>query len=233
MEQNELTPNPQGLEQNLPPNGQTLPEGEQEVKLTGEQYNAILDHIATLETKLMERPGGEKQVQSLDDLISEAEGRSKAPPPVDDTKLEDMSPQQVVGMLYQAIRQELIQPLETKLETMRIMNEIDKVANTPGNEDFWEYADTVKAIAIKNPTLSIKQAYNLAKTDSPRKPGAPGDAGLLKKNDVLFTLPPRPKAGAGGERPQAPGSSMRPSGEISRRDAASAAFDSVVNKGSK
>jgi hypothetical protein len=139
-----------------------------------------------------------------------------------------MTPQQVIGLLYQNIQQQLIQPLETKVETLRIMSEIDKVANKQGNEDFWDYAGLVKEIAIRNPTLSIQQAYNLAKTEGKRGPTGPGETGLKKKSDSLFTLPPRPNIPA-GEKPGASGSQMRPTAPLSRRDAASEAFDRATS----
>ncbi len=207
--------------------GQRPPEGG--VVLSPEQYNALLDHVSTLEAKLMERPEGQSEVRKLDQLIDEA-GGGQAPrgvPAPSGTAVEDMSPQQVLQQLYGAIQQNLIQPLETKIETLRIMNEIDKVSTKKGNEDFWDYAPMVKEIAIKNPTLSIQQAYNLAKTEGTRKPAGSGEGGLTKKSDLLYTLPKRPNV-VGGEKPGASGSNLKGTAPLTRRDAASEAFDKAT-----
>lgn len=204
---------------------------EPKVELTGEQYNAILDHIAALESKLLATPQGRGEVKRLDDLIDEAQERPQPPAPPVGQKLnfEDMAPEQVINHLMGAIHQNLIKPLEVKVETLRIINEIDKVASKQGNEDFWDYADEVKNLAIKNPTLTIAQAYQLAKSDGKRKPAGPGEPGLIKKSDKLFSLPPRPNI-AGGEKPGASGAQVRSTTPISRRDAASEAFDNAMKR---
>lgn len=202
------------------------------VTLTNEQYATLLDHVASLESRLMESPKGRSEVQTLDNLIDEADqGRpapSQAPP--QGVKLEDMTPDQVIGMIYHTIKKEMVEPLEVKVETLRLMNEIDKVANKKGNEDFWEYANAVKEIALKNPTLTIQRAYQLAKAEGKRGPNPQGDQGLTRKSDVLFTLPKRPVVpGSTGERPSGPPRGMtQGSSDISRRDAASEAFDKAM-----
>lgn len=221
----------QGQQELNGPQGEQASVGasEQGVTLTAEQYNAVLDHIASLESKILSQPQGKSEVRDLDSLIQEAEGpgRKGAQQVNQNVSLEDMTPQQVMDHLFASIHQQFIQPLETKVETLRIMNEIDKVASKPGNEDFWDYAQDVKAIAIRNPTLSIQQAYRLAKTEGRRESG-PSESGLQKKSDVLFTLPKRPANIAGGEKPGASGSTLRGNAAPSRRDAASEAFDKIV-----
>lgn len=207
-----------------------IPEG---VTLTNEQYATLLDHVASLEAKLMETPKGRGEVQTLDNLIDEADrGRPAPVTPPAGTKLEEMTPDQVIGMIYQTIKKEMVEPLEVKVETLRLMNEIDRVASKKGNEDFWEYAGAVKEIALKNPTLSIQRAYQLAKAEGKRGPNPQGEPGLNKKSDVLFTLPKRPSAGVqggGGEKPSgASRSTTQGSNDLSRRDAASDAFDKAM-----
>ena len=219
-------------QQGKEPSGQSANQAsgsEAKVELSGAQYEAILDHIAALETKLMDTGTGKKEVATLDELIEEGQGgQPKAPPQGARGKpIEEMAPQEVLNMIAGMIHQNYIAPLETKVETLRIMQEIDKVAAKAGNEDFWDYAQEVKAIAIKNPTLSIQQAYRLAKTEGTRKPKAEGDTGLSKKSDLLFTLPKRPSI-AGGEKPGASSTGMRGATPISRRDAAREAFDAVM-----
>lgn len=198
------------------------------VELTGQQYDALLDHVASLEARLMETGSGKKEVETLDDLIEEGQGArpQQGRTPVQ-KPLEEMNPQEVMQTLMGVIHQKLIVPLETKVETLRIMNEIDKVASKPGNEDFWEYAQTVKEIAIRNPSLSIERAYRLAKTENPREHKGKGEAGLSKKSDLLFTLPKRPSV-TGGEKPGASGRGMSNQTPVTRKDAATAAFDEVM-----
>jgi hypothetical protein len=200
------------------------------VTLTAEQYSALLDHVATLEAKAMQSSGGSQDVRTLDNLIDEA-GNPQAlvQPPPNQLPLAEMTPDQVVAHIIQAVHKQYVEPLEVKVETLKLMNEIDKVASKPGNEDFWEYAPAVKAIALQNPTLTIARAYQLAKAEGKRQPSATGDPGLQKTSEVLFTLPQRPRvAGGGGEKPTGSRTGITPTGELSRRDAASAAFDAAV-----
>jgi hypothetical protein len=224
-------PPPQANEAGSPPS----PTGEG-VVLSPEQYNAVLDHIADLEAKLMSG-GSRSEVQTLDTLVNEAQQQARPQqqrqqqqqqPIPQQADLENMTPQQVLSLLYNQIQTNLIQPLDTKIETLRIMSEIDKVAGKAGNEDFWEYAAQVKEIAIRNPTLSIQQAYRLAKTEEKRELKGPGDSGLQKKSDVLFTLPKRPNIPT-GEKPGSSGAALRSATQPTRRDAASEAFDKVVS----
>ncbi len=203
------------------------------VFLSSEQYAALLDHVSSLEAKIINDSGpqGKKDIQNLDDLIDAGTTGADRGGKPNGQKLEEMSPEQVVDHIAMAIHQKFIAPLEAKVETLRLMNEIDKVANAKGNEDFWEYAGRVKEIAIQNPTLSIRQAYHLAKQEGTRRPAPSGEQGLNKKSDVLYTLPPRPNGKtniAGGERGGASQSTLRENKELSRRDAASEAFDAAV-----
>lgn len=207
----------------------------QSVTLSNEEYAALLDHVANLESKVINgTPQGRQDVRTLDSLIDEAgdptyQGRVPAAPAAG-VKLEDMSPDQIIGHIFNTIKKEMVEPLEIKLETLRLMNEIDKVASKPENKDFWEYADQVKEIALNNPKLSINRCYQLAKAEGKRGSGTPGDTGLVKKDSLLYTLPPRPKVqGGGGEKPTGvPRGVTTGSGELSRRDAASAAFDQAT-----
>lgn len=212
--------------------GVAQPPAEESVTLSKEQYEAVLDHIATLESKVLNAtPQGKRDIQTLDSLVNEGDGAPRGGAPAEGVKLEDMSPDQVMNHIFQTIHKQFVEPLEIKVETLRLMNEIDKVANKPGNEDFWDYADQVKEIALRHPGLSIQRAYNLAKSEGKRGPSTPGEPGILKKNDLLFTLPKRPGSvqGGGGEKPGGvPRGTTRSSDELSRRDAASEAFDRIT-----
>lgn len=200
------------------------------VTLSNEQYAALLDHVSSLESELINRSkSGSKDVQTLDNLINDAESTQTrtAPPLAKGKSLEEMTPEEVVGAIFQAVEEKYIKPLEVKVETLKLITEIDKVASKPGNEDFWEYADAVKDIAMKNPGLSIQRAYHLAKQEGSRKPSAQGDKGLNKKSELLYTLPVRPNI-TGGEKPGAVRTRTVSADGLSRRDAASAAFDAAV-----
>lgn len=206
---------------------------DQGVVLSSEQYAALLDHISTLETKVINAtPQGAKDIQTLDSLVNEGDGAPKGEAPPAGVKMEDMTPDQIMGYIFQTIHKQYVEPLEIKVETLRLMNEIDKVASKPENADFWEYADQVKQLAMRHPGLSIDRAYKLAKAEGKRGPSTSGDQGLIKKSDLLFTLPKRPDLpvrGGGGEKPTGVGRDMtRGSGELTRRDAASEAFDKAT-----
>lgn len=211
--------------------GQKKDEGGEEeiVPLTSSQYNALLDHVADLEAQVMDSRRGSKEIKKLDDLIEEGEDGPQRRAAPRDTPIEEMTPQQVLQSLVQGIHQNLIRPIEMKVETMRVMLEIERTANKKGNEDFWEYGDAVREIAMRNPTLSIQEAYELAKSRGTRKKGEPSDVGLVRKSGVLHTLPLRKGTSVqGGEKPGASRATMKGPESVSRRDAASEAFDAVM-----
>lgn len=205
-------------------------QGEQ-VQLTTEQYQAMLDHMAKLEDAVTKS----SKIHSIDELAEEGKGKKveQQGPDLNEVDFDKLSPQQTMDLMMQALNANLIQPLEMKMETMRVGMEIERCANK--NEDFWQYADEVKKMAIENPTLSIDKAYKLAKAENPSKASSKGDEGKgLNKSGLLFTLPKVPQSRQPlGEKPNAMGVISKEKTPETRRGAAEQAWEEIVEKGKK
>lgn len=198
--------------------------GEQEpqgVTLTLEQYDALLGRLEELESK----PSGQRD--DIDSLAEEGLKKREEEVRLAKEKInwDELSPTELVNKLVDLVRPDFVD-LNTKIETVKAMREIDKCEER--HDDFWEYKDEIRRIALNNPTLSIEQAYKLAKGDrSEKKEKKEGEP--ERKKGLLYTLPPRgiPQ----GERPGvAPGSTK--SSEVKTLKAATErAWDEVVGKG--
>jgi hypothetical protein len=208
-----VTPDDSGKE------GEVTPEDK--VELSAEQYGALLDKLQELE----------EGKSSRGDANSAAEGTRRRDAPADSkpTKSwDDMSNTELVQNLVNLVRPDLVN-LDTKIETIKAMNEIDKCEAR--HDDFWEYKEQIRDIAIKNPTLSIEQAYKLAKGDKveAKRSNEAGDPVKDKKKGLLYTLPPRPTSI--GEKPGVAPGSTRTSSTKSLKEATERAWDEVVGKG--
>jgi hypothetical protein len=205
------------------------------VELEPEQYAALLDRIEELEQK-------SNKVVPLDELVDEARDVRPAPVKpvqVSEEDLDSMSNKQLVDFIFKQADAALIpmfQQLDAKIETVRVLREIDTIEKDPECQvevvdektgevkkrpDFMDYKDEIYQIASKNPNLSLKEAYNLAKHGSKNKPK--GD-----KARTLRALPPRPVL---GERPGSPSSVVKEPNPKTVKSAAERAWeDTVGNK---
>ena len=182
------------------------PQGEQEQKeqetqseevvtLSPEQYAALLDRIDEAETK------SKTKVLSLDELAEEVkskprEERRGAEPPKPAKDLNEMTNQELVDYIFQVADASItpaLQDLSTKIETVKVLNEIDKLTSKEEFKDFWDYKEEIYKRASENPQLSLEDAYYLATGKAKPKKGTTTD-----KKATLLTLPPRPVL---GERP--------------------------------
>ena len=116
------------------------------------------------------------------------------------------------------------------------MNEIDKAASK--HDDFYDYQDRIREIAIENPTLPIEKAYKMAKLEAAEEneeragshKGEQKDkkASTTRGKGVHLLLPPRPIL---GERPGTAGAATRQGPAKTLRQAAERAWDDVIGSG--
>jgi hypothetical protein len=198
-----------------------------EVKLSAEQYNALLDRLAELETLATVKPR-EPEVADVDTLAEEGRRTTQAQVETE-VNLDDMSNTQLVQYIADVINRqggERLQRLEVAIESLRVAREIDRCEAK--YKDFWNYEPDIRRIAISNPSLSIEQAYKLAKSTaeetSEDKSSKQPKESLTQR---ILNLPPR----TFGEKPGAAASSTTSSTPAkTMKQAALKAWEEVVGK---
>lgn len=210
------------------------------VELTAEQYNAILDRMEE-QDKVIEKltnsskKGKSESVQDIDELARE--GREKREKEQVEVDWDSMSNKELVATIFQLTEEHVVKPLNIELQTLKVMNEIDKAAAK--YDDFYELQDRIKGIAIENPTLSIEKAYKMAKLEAEEETGARRKSKDREGNEedepsakrgkgVHLLIPSRPTL---GERPGISGGTIRQGPARTTREAAERAWDAVVGKG--
>jgi len=202
------------------------------VELDVETYNALLDRVAELEESSALPRRQSDEPSSVDELAEEAKSRGRQPaivtPPRD---IDEMSNTQLVQYVFEVIDQQAaprLNKMEVAVETMRVLREIDKAEGK--YKDFWRYGDVIKEVSTANPSLSIEDAYHLAKSRSPRseEEGEKPQKKEPTRTEKLLNLPAR----TFGEKPGIATSSTR---EVNRseslRSAAERAWEESVGKG--
>lgn len=226
--------------------GEGKEEGEEnQVVLDRDTYEALMDRIADLENAALAKP----RVVNLDDLVDEVKPAKPArreeavsePGVVRlPANIEDMSNAQLVQYIMETgggqIREEM-QDMRVAIQTVSLVQEIDKCERK--HDDFWDYEPEVRKLAMENPSLSIEQAYKLAKANKgdarpSKKDGDDDDTRKPSMTEKILNLPPRRNIQSG----EKPGSGVAPNSTKERedsirttRDAASKAWDDVVGKG--
>ncbi|MCL6441693.1 MAG: hypothetical protein K6T27_09410, partial [Thermoleophilum sp.] len=203
--------------------------GAQEVTLSAEQYAALLDRLAELEeVALSKAKEAKKETYDVDELAKLGKAvQTREAPREEEVDLEQLSNKELVNYVLslgqQTISQQLL-ALETKLETLRVQREIDKCEQK--YKDFWDYEEDIKKIAVENPSLSIEQAYRLAKSLKEEKGENLRAPEAKPRTQVLFNLPPRPPM---GEKPGRVAPKSTQAAEIKTlKDAAAKAWEEVV-----
>ena len=203
----------------------TEDQGVEEVKIPAGTYNALLDRLNELEEAVTKAATGGKKGNEIDELADEGRGRRapQAPPAEAAVDLENVTNRDLVNMILGHVEQNMMQPILVGLEKLRIQGEI-KDLNAP---DFDEYKDAIYKIASKNPTLSIKQAYKLAKEEAPAKGGDKSET--PSRRDVLTNLPPRRPTPS--EKPGTSQSATRKGDPSTIKDAAMMALEDMKKAG--
>jgi len=72
-------------------------------------------------------------------------------------KIEDMTAQQFAEFVLHTVHQNLVSPLEAKVESLRVRAEVAEFKAK--YDDFMEYRDDIFKLAMKKPDLSLEEAY--------------------------------------------------------------------------
>lgn len=198
-----------------------------------------MDELEQLVTSKEEgKSGGKGRQQSTVDDLAE-EGRSgKGRQESQKVDLESMSNTELVQFVFKTAEEQVVQPLTMQIQTLKVMNEIDKVALK--HDDFYDYQGRIKEIAIENPTLSIEKAYKMAKLEAKEEEEEGSEEGGEKETKVKtkgpakqakgvkLLLPPRPTL---GERPGTAGAATRQGPAKTLKQAAERAWDDVMGSG--
>jgi hypothetical protein len=207
------------------------------VVLDADTYNSLLDHIADLEELATGKRKGYDEDDDEDHIerLAREGARRKAVGGgggVDDVDINDMTNEQLTHYIL-SVGSQPIQQLQVAVETLKYLREIDKAETK--HEDFRLYEKDIQNIAIANPTLSIEEAYQLAKSQSPAKGDKGGKDGKdgSTRTERLFNLPPRQTF---GEKPSGiVAGATRGTEEktISIKDAANDSWNEMFPEGKK
>lgn len=121
--------------------------------------------------------GQEQKISALQQQLEEARDRGEAAPADEDVDLEGMNRKEFAGWLENRLGKRLsslVQDVDKKVETVsestrqrEIETEIERSAAKHG--DFYEWVSEMRSIHEKNPTLSVEDAYMLARAHDPKK----------------------------------------------------------------
>lgn len=205
---------------------------EEMIKLTPSQYAALLDRMSELESP---RSSGRRVVDDepgdLDSLIEEGtkKGKGEEKPPLSPEDIDGLSNSQLVQLLTGELNQYMM-PVLTRIEKMRVETELRDTRKE--HEDFEDYSDEVYKLTVRDPQLSIEDAYLLAKGRKEKAKPKEGDKEKDKEKDKkgkLFNLPPRPVF---GERP-GPSHNVAKTTPKTLMEATERAYEEVFEKKTK
>jgi len=212
------------------------------VNLSEEQYGQLLDRIAELEElSSTAKSRVSKEVYDIDELAEEGkrERREKGKEEEEAKQLtseeiDNMSNTQLVNFIFQQGDQR-IGDMNVKVETLRVLREIDKAEDK--YPDFWKHEKEVRQMAIENPSLSIDKVYKLVKLEKgeeipkgeKKKEGEEEEAtAKVTRTEKILRLSPR---GSIGEKPGVASRSTKGSEIKTLKEASSRAWDEIVGEG--
>lgn len=201
---------------------------EKVVTLSESTYAALLDRVAELEDTSSAHP--KKEVYDVDELAEEGrrgEAKLGKVEKIEEVDWEALSNKELVDRIVGSVNEAGL-GLVTKIETLKVLREINK--GEAKHKDFWEYEKDIRKIASENPTLSIEDAYQLAKAKKgdgkeEKKGEEVKEVGAkTTRTEKLLNLPPR------GEKPGVVSSSTKSGQTKTLREAADRAWDEAVGK---
>jgi len=206
---------------------------EEKVELSGEQYNALVDRLAELEAGAVKQGRRSDEVTDLDTLVEEGK-RGKATEKIEETEVDfdQLSNKELVEYVVNLVNDQglpRLQKAEVAIETLRVLREIDK--GEKEHDDFWEYESEIRQISMANPTLSIEEAYDLAKVKKGKAKSSKKKEGeITTQTQRLLKLPPKHVP---GEKPGkvAAGSTRASETKLTLKEAANKAWEEVAPKG--
>lgn len=205
----------------------------EKVELAPETYNALLERLEELEEAASSTGTPQATERStLDELADEGRTTRTADPREPGKNLDDMSNTEQTQYIVDEINRQAgdkLNKVEVAVETLRVLREIDKTEAK--HDDFWQYENEVKELTMANPSMSIEDAYLLAKQKNPKSKDDKGEEGANKttRTERMLNLPSR---AAHGEKPGVAVSTTvdsNPSGKT-LRSAAEKAWEESVGK---
>lgn len=212
--------------------GKEEPQGK--VELDQETYNALLDRLTELEAIAAKPTRRGEEITDLDTLVAEGKGdREKAKEKLEEVDVDQMSNKELVEFVVGLVNDQgvpRLQKMEVAVETLRVLREIDKAEKD--HDDFWEHEAEIRRISIANPTLSIEEAYDLAKArkGKAKTSSKEGEKEVTTQTERLLKLPARKLVP--GERPGvAVGSTKASAQKFTLKEAANKAWDEIKPQG--
>lgn len=212
-------------------NSSDLPKDENQqdevVKIPAQVYNELLDQLEELQES--KGKGKKKGGDEIEDLLSELgggeeeKGRGKKGP--EEVDLDQMSNKELASYLEEAMTQNALLPLMTKLQLLEIKLETNDLRSKYGEKDpnFDEILQEAYKVNQRATQLSLEEAYELARSRiGPQEKGKEGERG-----NILKKLPPKVEVPI-GEKPGAPGRGVSRGEPKSLSEAADRAWEEVV-----
>lgn len=214
-------------------------EGVSEESQTDVRDNEVMQTILkTLEELRDKQPaqGPQKSVPTPEELLKMLEEDRGTQPPVGrgPKDLEEMTMSELAQYIFEVVQREVAYPLMQKVEVLRVNQEVDKCEKK--YPDFWDYRQEIWQIASNNPSLSIEQAYLLAKSQNPKQTAPRPDtsnATSVTSLNAKKVASEQPKPSAVGDKPGVSGAAMRRSNVKSLREAAAMAWNEIMSEGGK
>ena len=184
-----------------PPNQSPVPGGNDAITMTKEEYAGLIGQMA--------------QMQAFIESVQAANTQDSKPAPaqIDPTDIDRLSNTQMLQMIGQQVTQmiqQANQPVLQAVMTLSVKEEMREVEKE--YPDFKDFKKDVYEIASKNTSISLRDAYLLAK--SGKQPPAPQK---LENNNPNPTPAPTPTP---SERPNLNQASLKASTSMSVADAA-------------
>lgn len=139
------------LEEEEEPKQEQVTEGK--VVLTTKDYGELMSKLAKLEARMEER------TQQPEEQEEEQEE------PISADKFKSLTPEKFYEIILSDVEKKVSKPVMLALATIQARIEINEAAAK--YPDFWDHEADVKKIASANPTMSISDAYLLAKSKKP------------------------------------------------------------------
>jgi len=206
-------------------------ENKDDITLNAETYNALLTKLDDLEEQIKE--GGQEQETDAERLAREAKEKTEtgSTETVDYDKLTNV---ELVTTIDEQIRNNVLGPLTQQIAALSLQLEIDRLKSEKDEEgkavyaDFDKFKTKIYEIGTRNPNLSLKEMYNLAKG---KKEPSEKEEGKSERDKLLMHLP-TPKV-VHGEKPGAASSSTTKGDPKDLKGAAARAFDETFKGGIK
>jgi hypothetical protein len=176
------------------------PDQSGKIELDSDVYSALLDRLDELEASNAGRSKDKQdEGEDLDSLARQAQPQPTGQPGKQ-IDLERLNNQGLATYIARELTSDVINPMLVKLSQIELRLEEKELSGQ--YEDFKDVKKDTYALLHKNPSLSLEQAYHLAKTQQAKsdKPKTKtDDEPATAKKGSLRHLPPRPVSH--GEKP--------------------------------